>query len=271
MDDSVNWSHLAYTAACSTWPWTGISTVIFAMRTFSRFQVRGDTLGADDFFIPISWVCSRQFYSMRGQLLNLSQVFNIIRAIFFQIALGHAANISITDKPATVPPAAFWTVLSDSWSFFSLGTPKLGVAFLVCRVFRPQKWLRYSIIGYCVGIYVLSIIGFIITFEQCHPVAGQWDPWKYTNVKCWNRDVQTIWSCCVSGEFIMFKFLRNGVNTNRVYLSSSLCLHRYHILYLPRVRNLESPDADQEEASNYGSDGSWTCVCYPPITYTRQD
>ena len=154
-------------------------------------------------------------------LADSQQVFNIIRAIFFQIALGHAANISVTDKPATVPPAAFWTVLSDSWSFFSLGTPKLGVAFLVCKVFRPQKWLKYSIIGYCVSIYVLSIIGFIITFEQCHPVAGQWDPWKYTNVQCWNRDVQTIWSCCVSGEYHRSSTMMSGLILGSIYLALS--------------------------------------------------
>lgn len=48
--------HLTYQAACATWPWTGLSTVIFGMRSYSRFKVPKEALGWDDLIISFSWV-----------------------------------------------------------------------------------------------------------------------------------------------------------------------------------------------------------------------
>ena len=52
----------------------------------------------------------------------------------------------------------------------------------------------------CVALNVLAIIGFIMTFVQCNPVQGQWDPFQYPQTHCWNRAVQIIYACSVSGK-----------------------------------------------------------------------
>ncbi|KAL8703544.1 MAG: hypothetical protein Q9201_003274 [Fulgogasparrea decipioides] len=124
---------------------------------------------------------------------------DIIRAAVFQKALDSTKKITTASLTKTVPTAAFWVVFTDAWAFLSIALPKLGVGILIIRIFRPQRWLRISILALCVALNILAIVGFIMTFVQCDPVAGQWDPFRYPQTQCWERSIQIIYSCTVGG------------------------------------------------------------------------
>lgn len=127
------------------------------------------------------------------------QVLDIIRAAVLQTALDSTRQITPANLPETVPTATFWIIFTDAWSFLSIELPKLGVGILIIRLFRPQRWLKLSIITHCVALNILAIVGFIITFVQCDPTAGQWNPFAYPQTRCWNRSVQIIYACTLSG------------------------------------------------------------------------
>ena len=130
------------------------------------------------------------------------QILDIIRAVIFQKALESTKQISPANSPETVPTAAFWVILTDAWAFISIALPKLAVGILIIHLFRPQRWLKASIMTLCISLNVLAIVGFIITFAQCSPAAGQWNPFQYPQTRCWNRAVQIIYSCVVSGTYL---------------------------------------------------------------------
>ena len=129
----------------------------------------------------------------------LHKVLDIIRAAVFQKALDSTRKIAPANLPETLPAAAFWVIFTDAWAFLSIALPKLGIGLLIIRLFRPPRWLRISIMILCIALNVLAIVGFIITFVQCNPAAGQWDPFRNPQTRCWNRAVQIIYSCTVSG------------------------------------------------------------------------
>ncbi|KAJ5587720.1 uncharacterized protein N7459_003485 [Penicillium hispanicum] len=168
-------------ASAATWPFFAISTLLFLMRSYSRLRLHTDALGWDDLVISFSWVLC------------------LIRAISFQLAINAAERISLADFPGTVPSAAFWSIFTYTWAFVSIALPKLGVGILINRVFRPARWLRQAIIIFCIFLNVIAIVGLVITFVECNPVDGQWDPYKYRKVTCWNRNIQLIYACILSG------------------------------------------------------------------------
>lgn len=127
---------------------------------------------------------------------------DIIRAAVFQKALNSTKQITPANLPETVPTAAFWVIFTDAWAFLSIALPKLGIGILIIRLFRPQRWLKVSIMALCVALNILAIVGFIITFVQCDPAAGQWNPFRYPQTRCWNRAVQIIYACTVSGMYL---------------------------------------------------------------------
>jgi hypothetical protein len=126
---------------------------------------------------------------------------NIVRAGVFQKALYAAEHIDMTNPAATIPVAAFWAIFTDTWVFLSIALPKFGVGILIIRIFIPRRWLHVSILCLCWSLNILAIVGFILIFVQCNPVAGQWDPFKHPETRCWNRSVGLIYACSVSGMF----------------------------------------------------------------------
>lgn len=102
----------------------------------------------------------------------------------------------------TVPKATFWALFTDSWAFLSITLPKIAVALLLIRLFRPRKWIKNTLLGASIGLFIICVVGFIICFVQCNPVAGQWDPYTHPDVVCWPRDVQIIYALFGSCESI---------------------------------------------------------------------
>jgi hypothetical protein len=125
--------------------------------------------------------------------MERQQCLNVVRMVSFQLALNATRLVDVNDpanEPNTVPPAVFWALFTDSWSFLSITLPKISVAFLLIRIFQPQSWLKKTIMSMAVVLNVICVGGFIICFVQCNPVAGQWDPYRHPDTKCWPRDVQ---------------------------------------------------------------------------------
>lgn len=133
------------------------------------------------------------------------QILDIVRAAVFQKALDSTKQITPENLPETVPTAAFWVIFIDAWAYLSIALPKLGVGILIIRIFNPQRWLKVTIMTLCVALNILAVIGFIITFVQCNPAVGQWDPFRYPQTRCWNRAVGLLYACTVSGMYLRIK------------------------------------------------------------------
>ena len=84
-----------------------------------------------------------------------------------------------------------------------------------------------------VGLNILAIIGFTLTFVQCTPTAGQWDPFQHPETHCWDRSIQIIFSCTVSGRYL--KPQNHDVSYKRMphTLHRHLGVHGYCIRRLP--------------------------------------
>ncbi|OAK93510.1 hypothetical protein IQ06DRAFT_382835 [Phaeosphaeriaceae sp. SRC1lsM3a] len=159
----------------ASWPLFAIATIVFFMRSASRMFFTEGSIGWEDYIISLSW------------LLDL------VRMVTFHLALVATKKVNAMDPnslPSTVPTATFWSLFTDTWAFLSVTLPKVGVAFLLIRIFRPKAWLKTTILSVSIGLFAYCVVGFIISFVQCNPVAGQWDPYNYPNAKCWPRNVQ---------------------------------------------------------------------------------
>lgn len=173
--------HIAHVASAATWPFAGISTLLFLMRVVAQLRKTTQKSYWEDFMLTSSWI------------------FAIVQAAIFQVALNAAKDLDTANLRGTVPPAAFWAILMNNWSFLSIELPKVCVAILIVRLFRPALWLQVVIWGLCATINVLAVVGFIITWVMCNPVAGQWDPYKYPTTKCWPRSIQITYACVLCG------------------------------------------------------------------------
>jgi len=172
MESQAHLNRFTYQASAAAWPFFVISTITFGMRSVSRLWYTEFPIGWDDITISISWVL------------------NVVRMVTFQLALNATRRVDVNNLSRTVPTATFWALFTDSWAFLSVTLPKVAVAFLLIRIFRPRPWVRTTILSMALGLFVVCIAGFIICFVQCNPVAGQWDPYKYPNAHCWPRNVQ---------------------------------------------------------------------------------
>lgn len=108
--------------------------------------------------------------------------------ITFQMALSYTRQITAENLTTSAPPATFWALFTDTWAFLSVTLPKIGVAFLLVRIFQPRPWVRYAILGFPFALFLICIVGFILSFAQCSPAAGQWDPFSHPDTVCWPRN-----------------------------------------------------------------------------------
>ncbi|KAF2811305.1 uncharacterized protein BDZ99DRAFT_569388 [Mytilinidion resinicola] len=176
MDEFKDLNHFIDQAMAASWPLFTIATIVFGMRTISRIFFTEASIGWEDYIISVSWV------------------FDVVRMVTFQLALSATRRVDPSNLPQTVPDATFWGLFTDAWAFLSVTLPKVGVAFLLIRIFRPKPWARATIMSLALGLFAVCIAGFFICFVQCNPIAGQWNPYKYPDTKCWPRNVQIIYA-----------------------------------------------------------------------------
>ncbi|CAF9922052.1 MAG: hypothetical protein GOMPHAMPRED_002477 [Gomphillus americanus] len=159
-----------FQASAAGWTIFALMTIIFWMRTAARFWYTEASLGIEDIIISVSWL------------------FDIVRMITFQMALSYTRQITAENLTTSAPPATFWALFTDTWAFLSVTLPKIGVAFLLVRIFQPRPWVRYAILGFPFALFLICIVGFILSFAQCSPAAGQWDPFSHPDTVCWPRN-----------------------------------------------------------------------------------
>ena len=201
MSEQEALTQFTYQASAAAWPFFAISTVLFGMRTIARTWYNEAPFGWDDLAISVSWVRTLVVWHQATQFADLWQLLDVVRMVTFQLALSATRRVDPADLPGTVPSATFWSLFTDAWSFLSVTLPKVGVAFLLVRIFRPRPWVRTTILSIALGLFVFCIAGFVICFVQCSPVAGQWDPYTHPDTVCWPRDVQIDYSLAGSCKF----------------------------------------------------------------------
>ncbi|KAF2009122.1 hypothetical protein BU24DRAFT_429047 [Aaosphaeria arxii CBS 175.79] len=176
-------------ATAASWPFFILATLVFCMRTVSRIRFTEAKLGIEDIIISLSYFC------------------DVVRMVTFQLALTYTKKVTIPTIAETSPDATFWGLFTCSWAFISCTLPKVGVAILLIRIFNPPKSARTAILV-CVNIFFLyCFVGFFICFVQCTPMAGQWNPFKYPETKCWPRNVQMIYALVGSSSSALLDFL----------------------------------------------------------------
>ncbi|KAF2150321.1 hypothetical protein K461DRAFT_314378 [Myriangium duriaei CBS 260.36] len=172
MDVFQELNKFTYQAEGASWPFFVISSLVFALRCIARTCYTEIPWGWDDVVLTISWAL------------------NVVRMTSFQLSLVSTRHIDPTNLPGTFPTPVFWALFTDTWAFLSVTLPKVGVALLLCRIFRPRPWVKVTLLSMSIGLFVYCIAGFIISFVQCSPVPFQWNPWKYPEGKCWPGHVQ---------------------------------------------------------------------------------
>lgn len=166
--------------------------------------------------------------------------------VSYHLALVATSRVNAMDPvslPSTVPIATFWSLFTDTWAFLSVTLPKVGVAFLLIRIFRPKPWLRTTIMSVSIGLFVVCVVGFIISFVQCNPVAGQWDPYTYPETKCWPRNVQIYYALVGS-----CKYSSSSQCAVLNVLYSYIGVSRYCFRALSRLCHLEPANAVVEKS-----------------------
>jgi len=166
--------------------------------------------------------------------------------VTYQLALTATRRVDENNPstiPQTVPPATFWALFTDSWSFLSVTLPKIGVAILLIRIFRPRPLVRRAMLSMAIGLNIVCFVGFVICFVQCNPVAGQWDPFRHPDTHCWPRNVQIDYSIvgsCKSNRALRIIWVLKVTN-------SHFCVSRLCFRCLSRFCSLAPANASMEE------------------------
>ena len=107
----------------------------------------------------------------------------------------HLTDIRLSELPWTIHSNLIATVLL----VMTIVIPKLSVAVLLVRLLDARKLAATVLIGLAVIGIALGITVTVITFAQCKPVAGNWNPVLY-HPKCLSPDVLVDVSYVGGGE-----------------------------------------------------------------------
>lgn len=161
-------------------------------------------------------------------------------------------------------PAAFWALFTTSWGYVSTALPKLAVGILISRIFRPQQWLRVSIISYCIVLNILAVIVLIFSFAQCDPPAGQWDPFHHPNAHCRDKNIQLGLSTVTSGISCPDETAASNYQLITIIALRNICICGHCIYHLSRRRHLELADAIGDQSRRNQLDEPWSRVSFVP-------
>ncbi|KAI0103525.1 hypothetical protein F4814DRAFT_431727 [Daldinia grandis] len=154
------------------WLFTGISTLVVALRLYVRLRVLR-MFNIDDCMIIITLLCA------------------IGNAVFMTIAVSWGFGkhtSSLASDPVAITYSIKWPYLCE---FFLIMTPQFGrisYAFLLSNLIPPSKSRRIFLWA-LVGIhFVLDVVVVVVSFAQCKPFRGFWD--KNIEAKCWSPTIQ---------------------------------------------------------------------------------
>ncbi|EEA22011.1 conserved hypothetical protein [Talaromyces marneffei ATCC 18224] len=160
------------TTYSTLWVFQAVATITLILRIISRSFITRD-IGWEDTIMAFGWAVN-----LAGTIvmtISINAIIHIADATDdYNAALSNSLKLSLI--AAALVPNAMWL-------------PKISVALLLTRLLQPGPWTKGMLI-------VPSIIGFIgggicsaiVTFVQCNPVAGQWEPERY-HPTCWDPSV----------------------------------------------------------------------------------
>ena len=104
--------------------------------------------------------------------------------------------------PETIE-ALKWSWVSQPFVIMGFATGKISVGLLLLRIIGPntvwRKWILYFSIT---TAFIFSAINVVLTFVQCTPVAGLWNPALLASgeAHCWDPSIQAHFAEFLSGE-----------------------------------------------------------------------
>ena len=118
----------------------------------------------------------------------------------FSVAVATGTGKHLADiPPQDLPKAGKMNLIATALVIMDIVIPKLSIAILLVRLLSPKRaitatMITLALIGIALGISLVAI-----TFLQCSPVAGQWNPEKY-HPKCWDPKVIIDYSFAGGGK-----------------------------------------------------------------------
>lgn len=186
------------------WIFQAMATTTLILRIISRSFLTRD-IGWEDVIMAFGWVCpSYSLFDIVGP--NVAQAVNLASTIIITISSNtmiHAIKTTTTpsDLENTTVYALKLSLISGAINPNTIWLPKISVALLLSRLLQPKPWTKLMLI-------VPSVVGFVgggigsalITFLQCNPIAGQWDPERY-HPTCWDPSVMVDYNIPWAGLF----------------------------------------------------------------------
>ena len=81
-----------------------------------------------------------------------------------------------------------WVYLCEFFSIMSPGFGRISFAFLLLELTPPVKWRRRFLLTIIAIQFIVDVGTVIISFSQCRPIAGFWNP--HIQAHCWPPKVQ---------------------------------------------------------------------------------
>lgn len=186
------------------WIFQAMATTTLILRIISRSFLTRD-IGWEDVIMAFGWV--RPSYSLFDIVVpNVEQAVNLASTIIITISSNtmiHAIDTTTTPShlETTTVYALKLSIIAGAINPSTIWLPKISVALLLSRLLQPKPWTKVMLIVPSVVGFVAGGIGSaLITFLQCNPVAGQWDPERY-HPTCWDPSVMVDYNIPWAGVF----------------------------------------------------------------------
>ncbi|MCJ1285987.1 hypothetical protein MMC26_005329 [Xylographa opegraphella] len=154
-----------------SWAWAVVSTVLVALRFYSRIRF-ARRLWHDDWWILIS--------------LILTLTFTILWTIYATIGgCRHIFYLSTTQWYSLTK--INW--ISQPFCVMAIASGKVSVAYLILRLQAPCKWRTGLLYFIAASAVVFGAVDCVITFAQCSPAYALWT--ADVAASCWSTDVLT--------------------------------------------------------------------------------
>ncbi|KAL8939343.1 MAG: hypothetical protein Q9216_003407 [Gyalolechia sp. 2 TL-2023] len=140
------------------WIFTGVSAVVVSLKIWTRVKIIGHT-GLDDFFTVLALVFLLAFASV----------------ITVSVSKGLGQHIYYL-TPAALEASVKLAIISNPLVFMAGAWPNLSVAISLNRILVPRQWQLILLYGIPTLQCIVALICSIITYIQCVPLEGLWDP-----------------------------------------------------------------------------------------------
>lgn len=181
------------------WVFAALAITVVSVRYYVRMKVTRKTT-IDDWIILLTLVSSQKkggretkntprMFSGALLLILSSQCLALANNIFCSISVHHGLGRHIQSlSEEQIMYTIKYVYLCEFFSIMSPGFGRISFAFLLLGLIPPQKWRRRFLWTIISIQFVVDVGTVIISFSQCRPITGFWDPSVAAN--CWPPKVQ---------------------------------------------------------------------------------